>query len=92
MFLQGTKAETEEQCAQVGDGSSILRMPAGGSGESFGGNLGSRDRDRLDQYFTSVRELDSGCKCPGNGKGDREKRAGAARSGRPKGLMDKSEC
>jgi hypothetical protein len=57
MFLQGTKAETEEQVRKLETGQSILDAVAG-QAKALERNLGSRDRDRLDQYFTSVRELE----------------------------------
>jgi BMFP domain-containing protein YqiC len=57
MFLQGTKAETEEQVRKLETGQSILDAVAG-QAKDLERNLGARDRDRLDQYFTSVRELE----------------------------------
>ena len=57
MFLQGTKAETDEQVRKLETGQSILDAVAG-QAKALERNLGSRDRDRLDQYFTSVRELE----------------------------------
>ena len=57
MFLQGTKAETEEQIRKLETGQSILDAVAG-QAKSLERSLGARDRDRLDQYFTSVRELE----------------------------------
>jgi hypothetical protein len=57
MFLQGTKAETEAQVRKLETGQSILDAVAGQAKDLQRG-LGARDRDRLDQYFTSVRELE----------------------------------
>src|SRR6516162_4774983 len=57
MFLQGTKSETEAQVRRLELGQSILDAVAGQAKELERG-LGVRDRDRLDQYFTSVRELE----------------------------------
>src|SRR5712664_3093155 len=57
MFLQGTKAETDEQVRKLETGQSILDAVAG-QAKDLGRSLGARDRDRLDQYFTSVRELE----------------------------------
>ncbi len=57
MFLQGTKAETEAQVRKLETGRSILDAVAGQAKE-LQGTVGTRDRDRLDQYFTSVRELE----------------------------------
>ncbi len=57
MFLQGTKAETEAQIRKLETGRSILDAVAG-QVKSLQSSVGARDRDRLDQYFTSVRDLE----------------------------------
>src|SRR5881396_95720 len=57
MFLQGTKAETEAQVRKLETGQSILDAVAG-QAQDLQRVVGPRDRDRLDQYFTSVRELE----------------------------------
>src|SRR5437762_2339706 len=57
MFLQGTKAETEAQVRKLETGQSILDAVAG-QAKDLSRTVGARDRDRLDQYFTSVRELE----------------------------------
>ena len=57
MFLQGTKAETEAQIRKLELGQSILDAVAG-QAKHLQLSVGARDRDRLDQYFTSVRELE----------------------------------
>ena len=57
MFLQGTRAETEAQVRKLETGQSILDAVAGQAKE-LQRTVGARDRDRLDQYFTSVRELE----------------------------------
>src|SRR5437763_712051 len=57
MFLQGTKAETEAQVRKLETGQSILDAVAGQARE-LQRAVGARDRDRLDQYFTSVRDLE----------------------------------
>src|SRR5882762_5754302 len=57
MFLQGTKAEMDEQMRKLEMGQSILDAVAG-QVKDLQRNVGSRDRDRLDQYFTSVRDLE----------------------------------
>ena len=57
MFLQGTKAETDEQIRKLEMGKSILDAVAG-QAKYLRQRVGARDRDRLDQYFTSVRELE----------------------------------
>ncbi|HTD66873.1 MAG TPA: DUF1552 domain-containing protein, partial [Candidatus Limnocylindria bacterium] len=57
MFLQGTKAETAAQVRKLETGQSILDAVAG-QAKDLQRNVGTRDRDRLDQYFTSVRDLE----------------------------------
>ena len=57
MFLEGTKAETEAQVRKLETGQSILDAVAG-QAKDLQHAVGARDRDRLDQYFTSVRELE----------------------------------
>ena len=57
MFLQGTKAETAAQVRKLETGQSILDAVAG-QARDLQRNVSARDRDRLDQYFTSVRELE----------------------------------
>ena len=57
MFLQGTKAETEAQVRKLETGRSILDAVAG-QAKDLQRHVGARDRDRLDQYFTSVRDLE----------------------------------
>jgi Protein of unknown function (DUF1552) len=57
MFLQGTKAETDAQVRKLDTGRSILDAVAG-QARDLQRALGPRDRDRLDQYFTSVRDLE----------------------------------
>ena len=57
MFLQGTKAETDAQVRKLETGQSILDAVAGQARE-LQRTVGARDRDRLDQYFTSVRDLE----------------------------------
>src|SRR5881628_646063 len=57
MFLQGTKSETETQVRKLETGRSILDAVAG-QAKDLQRTVGPRDRDRLDQYFTSVRELE----------------------------------
>ncbi len=57
MFLQGTQAETEAQVRKLETGRSILDAVAG-QAKDLRHTVGVRDRERLDQYFTSVRELE----------------------------------
>jgi hypothetical protein len=57
LFLQGTPAETEAQVRKLDLGESILEAVAD-QAKQLQRTVGTRDRDRLDQYFTSVRELE----------------------------------
>jgi hypothetical protein len=57
MFLQGTPAETEAQMRKLELGQSILDAVAG-QAKDLKRTVGARDRERLDQYFTSVRDLE----------------------------------
>jgi hypothetical protein len=57
MFLEGSKEETDAQIRKLEMGQSILDAVAG-QAKHLQRTVGARDRDRLDQYFTSVRELE----------------------------------
>lgn len=57
LFVQGTRLESEAQVRQLERGQSILDT-VGVQAKRLQGTLGPRDRNRLDQYFTSVRELE----------------------------------
>ena len=57
MFLQGTRAEAEAQVRKLETGQSILDAVAG-QAKDLQRTVGARDRERLDQYFTSVRDLE----------------------------------
>lgn len=57
LFVQGTPAEVEAQVRKLAQGQSILDAVAG-QAKDLQRSVGARDRDRLDQYFTSVRELE----------------------------------
>ncbi len=57
MFLQGTEAEMQAQVRRLQTGQSILDALASQASD-LQRTVGPRDRDRLDQYFTSVRELE----------------------------------
>lgn len=57
MFVQGTPTEVDEQVRKLRLGQSILDAVAD-QAKDLQRSVGSRDRDRLDQYFTSVRELE----------------------------------
>lgn len=57
LFLQGTPEETERQVRKLELGQSILDAVAG-QAKSLQRTVGGAGRERLDQYFTSVRELE----------------------------------
>ncbi len=57
MFILGTPDEMENQVRRLDLGQSILDAVAG-QAKDLQRNIGPRDRDRLEQYFTSVRELE----------------------------------
>lgn len=57
LFVQGTPQEVEAQIRSLDTGRSILDAVADQAKE-LQRNLGPRDRSRLDQYFTSVRDLE----------------------------------
>lgn len=57
LFLQGNPAEVEAQVRKLDGGRSILDAVAGQT-RDLQRHLPRRDKDRLDQYFTSVRDLE----------------------------------
>ena len=57
LFMRGTPEETDAQVRRLQLGESILDAVAGQAKE-MERDLGARDRERLDQYFTSVRDLE----------------------------------
>ncbi len=57
LFLQGTPEQVQAQIRNLDRGRSILDTLAEQAG-SLQRNLGARDRGRLDQYLTSVRDLE----------------------------------
>lgn len=57
LFVQGSREEVEQQIARLRDGRSVLDA-VGDRARSLGRRLGPSDRDKLDQYFSSVRELE----------------------------------
>jgi hypothetical protein len=58
MFVQGTPKQVEAKIAELDTGRSILDAIAD-QARDLERNVGPRDRTRLDQYFTSVRDLES---------------------------------
>jgi len=57
LFLEGRPDEVQAQARKLRDGRSILDA-VGGQAKSLAQGLGSGDREKLDEYFTSVRELE----------------------------------
>ncbi len=57
LFLQGSPAEIEAQLRELDTGRSILDVVAG-QAKDLQRQVGVRDRSRLDQYFSSVRDLE----------------------------------
>lgn len=57
LFLEGRPEEVETQARRVRDGQSILDS-VGEQAKKVQSGLGAVDRDKLDEYFTSVRELE----------------------------------
>jgi hypothetical protein len=57
MFLQGDKTETDRQLRRLEERGSILDTLLEQT-ERFSRSLGRGDRERMDQYFTSVREVE----------------------------------
>jgi hypothetical protein len=57
LFLQGSPAQVAAQIRKLDTGRSILDTVAG-QAKDLQRSVTARDRDRLDQYFTSVRDLE----------------------------------
>ncbi len=57
LFLDGTAAEIDQQVRRLKDGQSIMDT-VGAEAKSLQRSVGAQDREKLDQYFTSVRELE----------------------------------
>lgn len=57
MFVQGTEQEVAARLNDLNKGRSVLDF-VNESAKRLQQDLGPRDRDRLDQYFSSVRELE----------------------------------
>ncbi len=57
LFIQGSKEEVERQVKRLALGQSILDAVADQS-KSLENKLGPKDRERLDQYYTGVRDLE----------------------------------
>jgi hypothetical protein len=59
LFLEGRPDEVAAQARRLRDGRSILDA-VGDQAKSLQPRLGAQDRDKLDEYFSSVRELERG--------------------------------
>lgn len=57
LFLEGKAEEVQEQMRRLDDGRSILD-DVGEQAKSVRSKLGGEDRDKLDEYLTSIRELE----------------------------------
>jgi hypothetical protein len=57
MFLQGSASQIDAQIRKLDTGRSILDTISG-QAKDLQSTVGDRDRERLDQYFTSVRDLE----------------------------------
>ena len=57
LFLQGTADQVEAQVHRLDTGRSILDA-VGAQAKDLQRDVGARDRNRLEQYFTSVRDLE----------------------------------
>lgn len=57
LFLEGRPDEVAAQARRLRDGQSILDA-VGDRARAMRSSLGARDRDKIDEYFTSVRELE----------------------------------
>lgn len=58
LFVQGTAAEVDAQVERLRIGQSVLDS-VGDRAKSLGRAVGPGDRDKLDEYFTGVRELET---------------------------------
>lgn len=58
LFMNGTQAEVDDQVRRLEMGESILDVVAD-QAKDLQRKVGVRDRTRLDQYFTSVRDLET---------------------------------
>lgn len=57
LFIEGTKAEVEAQVRGLKRGRSILDTVMG-QAKKLHGELGKRDQEKLDEYFSAVRDLE----------------------------------
>ncbi len=57
LFIDGTPDEIKRQMKKLREGRSIMDS-VGEEAKRFGARVGAADRDKLDEYFTSVREME----------------------------------
>lgn len=57
LFVNGTPDEIGRQMKKLREGRSIMDT-VGDEAKRFGARVGAADRDKLDEYFTSVREME----------------------------------
>lgn len=57
LFLNGSADDVRRQMQKLREGRSIMDA-VGDEAKRFGSRVGAADRDKLDEYFTSVRELE----------------------------------
>ncbi len=57
LFIEGTEKEAEEEMRKLKSGRSILDTVTG-EGKKLNNKLGPRDREKLDEYLTAVRDLE----------------------------------
>ncbi|HZK81812.1 MAG TPA: DUF1552 domain-containing protein, partial [Humisphaera sp.] len=62
LFLEGTPDEVQKETERLNEGRSILDA-LGEQAKSLGGRVGAGDRDKLDEYFTSVRDMEKRLQC-----------------------------
>jgi hypothetical protein len=57
LFLEGTPEEVQEEESRLAEGRSVLDAVSE-QARRLGSRLGGGDRDKIDEYFTSVREME----------------------------------
>jgi hypothetical protein len=57
LFIDGTPDEVQRQMKKLKEGRSVMDA-VGDEAKRFGSTVGAADRDKLDEYFTSVREME----------------------------------
>jgi hypothetical protein len=57
LFLDGTRDEVQQEMDRLDEGRSILDAVSDDA-KRLGGRVGAGDRDKLDEYFTSVRDME----------------------------------